>query len=131
MLFDLYAKESGRPLGDGIGYLRDLIIADTDAEARALWGQSGGFVGGAWFAPFGFNRGLTDPDTGEMLNFDTMLELGLVLVGTVDTVRRQLDSMRSRLPIDWLFAWMYNGVVPNATLLTTIERFAREVTRQK
>ena len=39
-LFDLYAAESGRPLGDGIGYLRDLIIADSDAEARQLWNQS-------------------------------------------------------------------------------------------
>ena len=58
------------------------------------------------------------------------MDLGLVLVGTVDTVRRQLDTMRSRLPIDWIFAWMYNGVLPHATLLTTIERFARDVTHQ-
>jgi probable F420-dependent oxidoreductase len=126
-LFELYAAESGRPFGEGIGYLRDLIIADSDAEARALWGQSAGFVGGAWFAPFGFNRGLTDPDTGEMLTAEQMMELGLVLVGTVDTVKRQLDSMRGRLPIDWIFAWMYNGVLPNARLLATIETFARDV----
>ena len=129
-LFELYASESGRPLGEGIGYLRDLIIADSDTEARALWGQSAGFVGGAWFAPFGFNRGLTDPDSGEMLSADQMVELGLVLVGTVDTVRRQLDTMRSRLPIDWIFAWMYNGVLPHERLMTTIDRFAREVTHQ-
>ncbi len=129
-LFELYAKESGHRLGDGIGYLRDLIIADSDAEARALWSQSAAFVGGAWFAPFGFNRGLTDPDTGEMLNAEQMMDLGLVLVGTVDTVRRQLDTMRSRLPIDWIFAWIYNGVLPHATLSNTIERFARDVVRQ-
>ena len=41
-LFELYAKESGRPLGDGIGYLRDLIIADTDEEARRAVGPIGG-----------------------------------------------------------------------------------------
>ena len=129
-LFELYANESGRPLGEGVGYLRDLIIADSDAEARALWGQSSGFVGGAWFAPFGFNRGLTDPDTGVMLTAEQMIELGLVLVGTVDSVKRQLDSMRARLPIDWIFAWMYNGVLPHQRLMTTIERFAHDVIRQ-
>jgi hypothetical protein len=51
----------------------------------------------------------------------------LALVGSVDTVRRQLDAMRSRLPVDWLFAWMYNGVIDNARLLDTIERFGRDV----
>ena len=65
-----------------------------------------------------------------MLNADQMIELGFVLVGTVDTVRRQLDAMRARLPIDWIFAWMYNGVLTNERLMTTIERFAREVTKQ-
>ncbi len=65
-----------------------------------------------------------------MLNAEQMIDLGLVLVGTVDTVRRQLDTMRARLPIDWIFAWMYNGVLPNETLAHTIERFAREVTKQ-
>jgi alkanesulfonate monooxygenase SsuD/methylene tetrahydromethanopterin reductase-like flavin-dependent oxidoreductase (luciferase family) len=126
-LFELYARESGRPLGDGIGYLRDIIIADSDAEARALWSQSAGFVGGAWFAPFGFSHGMADPDTGEMLDTDRVMELGLALVGTVDTVRRQLDAMRARLPVNWIFAWMYNGVLPNARLLSTIERFAADV----
>lgn len=126
-LFELYAEESGRPLGDGIGYLRDLIIADTDERARELWNQSSGFVGGAWFAPFGFNKAMVDPDTGTMLDADEMFEQGLVLAGTVDTVRHQLDKMRSRLPVNWVFAWMYNGVLDNATLLHTIDRFGRDV----
>ena len=129
-LFELYAEVSGRPLGEGVGYLRDLLIADSDAEARSLWGQSAGFVGGAWFAPFGFNRGLTDPDTGEMLDAEQMFDLGLVLVGTRDTVRRQLDAMRKRLPVDWLFAWMYNGVLDHARLSHTIEHFGRDVVAQ-
>ena len=52
------------------------------------------------------------------------------MVGTVDKVKRQLDTIRSRLPIDWIFAWMYNGVLPHDRLMTTIERFARDVTHQ-
>jgi alkanesulfonate monooxygenase SsuD/methylene tetrahydromethanopterin reductase-like flavin-dependent oxidoreductase (luciferase family) len=128
-LFELYAEVSGRSLGDGMGYLRDLVIADTDEEARAIWHKSCAFVGSSWFAPFGFNKGMTDPDDGSTIDVDEMMELGLALVGTVDTVRRQLDRMRSRLPVEWLFAWMYNGVIDNATLMKTIDRFGNQVVK--
>src|SRR6202051_104501 len=36
-LYDVYAEVSGRPRGHGTGLLRDVIIADTDEEAMALW----------------------------------------------------------------------------------------------
>jgi alkanesulfonate monooxygenase SsuD/methylene tetrahydromethanopterin reductase-like flavin-dependent oxidoreductase (luciferase family) len=42
--------------GDGMGILRDVIIADTDAEAIDLWRDSGMFAGHAWFEPFGFRK---------------------------------------------------------------------------
>jgi len=120
----LYADVSGRPLGDGVGVLRDLIIADTDEEARALWTDSGMFCGSEWFAPFGFFRGLADPDTGTDAE---VFEESLVLVGSADTVTRQLERLLERLPIRWLFAWMYNGLLPHAVLMRTIELFATKV----
>ncbi len=64
-LFEVYASASGRPLGDGMGVLRDIIIADSDEEARQLWVNSATFAGEAWFVPFGFRRGMLDPQTGE------------------------------------------------------------------
>ena len=36
-LFEVYASVSGRKPGEGMGMLRDIIIADTDEEARQLW----------------------------------------------------------------------------------------------
>ena len=60
-LVELYAEVSGRPLGEGIGVLRDIVIADTDEKAMELWADSGFFCGSMWFAPFGFNKGLEDP----------------------------------------------------------------------
>ena len=60
-LYDVYAEVSGKPRGQGTGLLRDVIIADTDEEAMALWANSGQFTGNAWFEPFGFRRGLQDP----------------------------------------------------------------------
>jgi alkanesulfonate monooxygenase SsuD/methylene tetrahydromethanopterin reductase-like flavin-dependent oxidoreductase (luciferase family) len=124
-LVRLYAEVSGRPPGDGIGVLRDVIVADTDEEAMALWADSGAFCGAAWFAPFGFSRGLADPESGEPP--EDLLADGLALVGTVDTVSRQLERLAARLPVDWLFAWTYNGLVPHAKLLGSLERFATKV----
>ncbi|MXW01219.1 MAG: LLM class flavin-dependent oxidoreductase [Holophagales bacterium] len=124
-LFELFAEESGRPLGEGIGVLRDVVIADTDTEAERLWKASGAFCGSAWFEPFGFSRGMIDPDTGE--EFDDMMGSGMALVGTVDTVTRQLQTLRERLPVTWLYFWAYNGLLPHARLMSTIERFKTEV----
>src|SRR5581483_5383449 len=123
-LVRIYAEESGRPLGDGIGVLRDVIVADSDDEAMALWSSSGAFSGAAWFAPFGFNRGMVDPVSGEMPD---LLGESLALVGSADTVARQLERLVARLPIRWLFAWTYNGLVPHSTLMRSIERFWTEV----
>jgi alkanesulfonate monooxygenase SsuD/methylene tetrahydromethanopterin reductase-like flavin-dependent oxidoreductase (luciferase family) len=123
-LFDLYAEVSGRPRGEGVGVLRDVVIAETDAEAQAIWADSALFCGAAWFEPFGFSKGLVHPRTGETPD---LFGEGLALVGSVDSVCRQLESLRERLPARWLFAWTYNGLIPHAKLLRSIDRFATEV----
>ena len=123
-LFQLYSEVSGRPLGEGMGVLRDVIIADTDEEAKALWEGSAVFVGDTWFEPFGFFKGLLDPSTGEMPD---VFGEGLVLVGTVDTVTRQLERLLERIPANWVFAWLYNGFIPHAKLMKTIELFHTKV----
>ncbi len=123
-LFEIYADASGRPLGEGIGVLRDLVIADTDEEARQLWRSSGAFCGAAWFAPFGFSRGLIDPESGEQAD---LFAHGLALVGSIDTVTAQLEELRERLPLTRLFLWIYNSLAPHAVLMKSIERLWTEV----
>jgi len=123
-LFELYAQVSGRPPGDGVGVLRDVVVADSEDEAMTLWADSGLFCGRAWFEPFGFNKGLAHPETGEPADLFTD---GLVLAGSEDTVSRQLERLLSRLPARWLFAWTYNGLIPHAKLMRSIERFATKV----
>ncbi|HZU73808.1 MAG TPA: LLM class flavin-dependent oxidoreductase [Acidimicrobiales bacterium] len=123
-LYDIFAEASGRPPGEGIGVLRDVIVADTDEEAMALWADSGLFCGSNWFAPFGFDRALPHPDTGEM---PELFRDGLALVGSVDTVTRQLETLLARLPVQTLYAWTYISLVPNDKLLSSIERFWTEV----
>ncbi len=126
-LFTLYSEVSGRPRGQGMGLLRDVIIADTEAEAIQLWKDSGIFSGRAWFEPFGFRKGVMDPETGAAPTAEESIEKGYALVGTVDTVTRTLERIRRRLPVDWLFCYTYNSLVPHGVLMKSIERFWTEV----
>jgi alkanesulfonate monooxygenase SsuD/methylene tetrahydromethanopterin reductase-like flavin-dependent oxidoreductase (luciferase family) len=126
-LFDVYAEVSGRPRGQGMGLLRDVIIADSDAEAFALWKDAGVFAGRAWFEPFGFRQGMIDPVTGVSPSAEESVAMGYVLVGTAETVTRQLERIRRRVPLDWLFCWTYNSLVPHSALMKSIERFWTEV----
>jgi alkanesulfonate monooxygenase SsuD/methylene tetrahydromethanopterin reductase-like flavin-dependent oxidoreductase (luciferase family) len=126
-LYDVYAEVSGRPRGQGMGLLRDVIIANSDAEAIALWKDSGVFSGRAWFEPFGFRKGVMDPVTGAAPTAEESVAKGYALVGTVDTVARNLERIRRRLPLDWLFCYTYISLVPHAVLLKSIERFWTEV----
>jgi alkanesulfonate monooxygenase SsuD/methylene tetrahydromethanopterin reductase-like flavin-dependent oxidoreductase (luciferase family) len=123
-LCELYAAVSGKPLGEGMGVLRDLVIADTDAEARELWQQSGHFCGQQWFAPFGFSTRMTDPGTGELAD---LFNHGLAFVGSVDTVTRQIELMAKRLPVRWVFAWIYASLLPHDRVMKTIELFWTKV----
>ncbi|MEA2627065.1 MAG: hypothetical protein QOD06_3110, partial [Candidatus Binatota bacterium] len=123
-LFRIYQEASGRPLGEGMGCLRDVIIADTDEEAKAIWRDAAEFVGNTWFEPFGFFKGMLDPDTGELPD---VFGEGLVFVGTVDTVTRQFEKLLKRVPANWIFAWLYNGLIPSAKLMKMIELFYTKV----
>ena len=66
--------------------LRDVLVCDTDEEALELWSHGPAFCGAAWFAPFGFGSVLNDPERSETLTPQMMVERGMLLVGSVDTV---------------------------------------------
>ena len=126
-LYDVYAEVSGRPRGHGTGLLRDVFIGDTDEEAMALWRDSGQFSGRAWFEPFGFRRGMQDPNTGSFLTPEEAVQAGYILVGTVDTVVRGMEANMKRQNVDWVFCYTYNGLIPHGKLMTSIERFWTQV----
>ena len=56
-----------------------------------------------------------------------MIDLGYALVGNVDTVCRRLEATLERLPAEWIFFWAFNGLVPHAAMLRTIERWQTQV----
>ena len=132
-LFRVYHEEAnaaGRNLapGEGIGVLRDVIVADTDEEAWRLWRESGAFVGAAWFAPFGF--GGATPRPGEdprSITPEVMHERGLMWVGSPATVRRQVEQTLERLPLKYVMAWQYNGLMPRAAIARSMSLFMDKV----
>jgi alkanesulfonate monooxygenase SsuD/methylene tetrahydromethanopterin reductase-like flavin-dependent oxidoreductase (luciferase family) len=132
-LFEVYAEEanaSGRSveLGDDMGVLRDVVVADTDEEAFALWANSGAFVGGAWFSPFGFSDAIPEPgESRDDVTPQLLFDRSLVLVGSVDTVTRQLARLLERLPLKYLLAWQYVSLIPNDELKRSLELFATKV----
>ena len=126
-LYDVYAEVSGRNRGQGTGLLRDVIIADSDEEALALWRDSGQFTGRAWFEPFGFRKGMQDPKTGAFLTPEEAVERGYILAGTVETVIRGVEANMRRQAVDWIFCYTYNGLIPHEKLMSSIEAFATQV----
>jgi alkanesulfonate monooxygenase SsuD/methylene tetrahydromethanopterin reductase-like flavin-dependent oxidoreductase (luciferase family) len=131
-LYEVYREEAaahGRTLapGEGLGVLRDVIVADTDAEALELWAHGAAFCGAAWFAPFHFGDVLIEPGVAERPTPQSMIEDGMLLVGSVDTVTRSLERLQRDTPVNWLFAWQYNGLIPNGKILRSLDLFATKV----
>jgi alkanesulfonate monooxygenase SsuD/methylene tetrahydromethanopterin reductase-like flavin-dependent oxidoreductase (luciferase family) len=127
-LFDVYAEESGLPAGEQMGVLRDVVVADTDEEALGLWANSGAFVGGAWFNPFGFAAAIPEPEESpDDITPQLLIDRSLVLVGSVDTVSRQMESLLDRLPLKYLLAWQYVSLIPNDALKRSLELFATKI----
>jgi alkanesulfonate monooxygenase SsuD/methylene tetrahydromethanopterin reductase-like flavin-dependent oxidoreductase (luciferase family) len=130
-LYDVYQEEAvaqGRALerGQGLGVLRDVIICDTDEEAVHWWQHGAAFCGAAWFAPFHFGDVLRGPG-GEPPAPEEMLSNGTLLVGSVETVRRQLGRLLEQTPVEWIFAWMYSGLIPHDVNMKSIELFKTQV----
>ncbi len=77
--------------------------------------------------PFGFRKGVVDPVTKAEPTPEEAIELGYALVGTVDTVTRSLERIRKRVPVDWLFCYTYNSLIPHPVLMKSIESFWTKV----
>lgn len=62
-----------------------------------------------------------DPVTKHYATAQDLIDLGYALVGTVDTVTRALEANMKRQPVDWLFCYTYNALVPHNKLMKSTE----------
>ena len=86
-----------------------------------------------WYAPFGFMESSRlpgeegpVPKPGEHLA-DRLIKSGLLITGTVDDVKRQMEKLLEEIPLEylvWLFHW---GLIPRDEALNQLELFATKI----
>ena len=131
---DLYhgaARAAGRDVrwGGNIGHFRDIVVADTDAEAAAIQEAGLGYLWTRWHDWFGFNETLRYPgETGAVPNLPaTQRERGFALCGSVDTVARQLEKMLEAYAPDLVVLWIASGPAPIDGLLKSNDLLVNKV----
>jgi len=116
--------------GQGIGLAREMVVADTDEEAYAIARESGCFIWTTFFEPFGFNAALGRPGENykDIPNtFESMVERGLTICGSPDTVSRKLEALFKVLPAEYFWAFMYNELIPQKAMMRSFELLTTKV----
>jgi alkanesulfonate monooxygenase SsuD/methylene tetrahydromethanopterin reductase-like flavin-dependent oxidoreductase (luciferase family) len=144
-LMEIYmegAASRGRAarFGEGIGVCRTFYVypngtPDDEVKARIrrsveLYEQP---VWHGWYERFGFMEAARYdgeegpvPKPGEHLA-DRLINSGLLIGGTVDQVKRQVEGFLEKMPIDY-FVWLYHwGMIPREEALPMLELFGTEI----
>lgn len=131
---DLYhqaATEAGRDieLGRGLGHFREIVVADTEAEAHAIMERGLGYIWTRWHEWFGFNEALRSPgEKGAIENSAANIRnSGYSICGTVDSVAKQLEEMIETLNTDLIVPWIAAGPAPIDGLLKSNELLVEKV----
>jgi alkanesulfonate monooxygenase SsuD/methylene tetrahydromethanopterin reductase-like flavin-dependent oxidoreductase (luciferase family) len=116
--------------GQGIGITREMVVADTDEEAIAIAREAGCFIWTKFFEPFGFNAAIARPGENykDVPNtFESMVDRGLTICGSPDTVSRKLEQLFKDLPAEYFWAYIYNELVPQKAAMRTLELLTTKV----
>jgi alkanesulfonate monooxygenase SsuD/methylene tetrahydromethanopterin reductase-like flavin-dependent oxidoreductase (luciferase family) len=144
-LIEIYvaaAESRGRSprFGEGIGVCRTFYVfpnGTPENEVRARIRRSVELyeepVWRGWYERFGFMEASRYddeegpvPKPGEHLA-DRLINSGLLIGGTVDDVKRQVEAFLTKLPIDY-FVWLYHwGMIPRDEALSMLELFGTEI----
>ena len=125
------AAKAGRNLkfGERMAMSREIIVADSDAEAEAVAREAGSFIWNNFFVPFGFNAAVAREGEGPFDmpgTFETISERGLVIHGSPDTVNRKLEKLLSDFPVDFFWMFIYNHM-PIAQNMRSLELMTEKV----
>lgn len=125
-------QEAGRTLGFGerIGLAREIIVADSDEEAYRLGEEGSSMIWNKFFGPFGFNAALARPGEDHWqipATFKSMVDRGLTICGTPDTVNRKLEKLLEELPAEYLWLFTYNEMIPQKPMMRHFELITEKV----
>lgn len=115
--------------GENVGHFREIVVADTDEEAFAIGSDAMGFLWTTWHDAFGFNEALRYPgEEGVVPNsYRTMVDRGMSIAGSVDTVARKLEHIIEKFSIELLVLWMGIGPSPITKMLRSNELLVERV----
>lgn len=129
------AASRGRdvPWGKEIGLCRSIHIVNDKSELYEAVDKYEAPVWRGWYQQFGFMEGARYPgETGPVPKpdehlADRLINSGLLIGGSVDDVKRQIEELLNHIPLDylvWLFHW---GLIPRDEGLRSLELFATEI----
>jgi alkanesulfonate monooxygenase SsuD/methylene tetrahydromethanopterin reductase-like flavin-dependent oxidoreductase (luciferase family) len=142
-IYQQAAASRGRnvKLGEGVGVCRTFHIVENgrseDGVRAELLDRAEKWeapVWRGWYQTFGLLEVMLRlpgeegpvPAPGESIG-ERLLKSGVMMGGTVDQVKRQVEAFLKEVPIDylvWLFHW---GIIPRDAALRSLELFATEI----
>ena len=119
------AAQVGKTLspGQGQGLLRFLFVGKTREEAYEKVNTT--IV--PFFSQFAvhFFPVLLGEGKGSML--ERVMKTGLIVAGTVDDVKQQVDEIYTEIPFEYFSLVAYNGLEPQEQLIEDVELFATKI----
>ncbi len=119
------AAQVGKTLspGQGQGLLRFLFVGKTREEAYEKVNTT--IV--PFFSQFAvhFFPVLLGEGKGSML--ERVMKTGLIVAGTVDDVKQQIDEIYTEIPFEYFSLVAYNGLEPQEQLIEDIDLFATKI----
>ena len=114
--------------GGGVVLCRNVAVGRTHEEAMETARQGSAFWT-HWLGEFGFFEALRMkgqegpvPKTHEQ-----MLKSGFDIVGTPDTVRKEIQRLKDELGVEYMIFIMYGGIVEQRRMLDSIRLFGEHV----
>ena len=115
--------------GERMGYARYIVVGETEEEAQQF-AELAMYEWYYFFAQFGFNAVLANP--GENWRhipntLETFKERGILFCGTPDSVCKQLDEALGWMPVEYLWLFTANELLPQPMLMKHLELMTTRV----
>jgi alkanesulfonate monooxygenase SsuD/methylene tetrahydromethanopterin reductase-like flavin-dependent oxidoreductase (luciferase family) len=129
------AAQAGRSLelGQSMGLLRSFSIHSSRSKAQDAIEKYEMLAWRDWYGSFGHLSGFRYPDEegpipapGETVS-DRLTKVGMIIGGTVDDVKRQLERQLKEVPFEYLVWHLPYAVMPLGEALEQLEVFATKV----
>ena len=116
--------------GTAIGVLRQIVVADTDAEARRIAQPAAEYHLGSlnWLrAKHGYTDHADRLRTPGAASFDDLVNEGIVIAGSPQTVVRAIEQQTEALGINYLLSYLFFGTMTLADAQRSLALFGKEV----